>query len=220
MHSFLWDTRCYQNRLVVAGTDVPEFIILILAVQPYKKSYMNVMDGLLLALMGFLTLLIVTFLYIQPSAKETLPLIFVIACGLPQLVRVLSVIYRQLKGNQVARYIAGKVCTLVKQILKQNKAGDELSDANPLHHQMINPNHYNRLLLSDTEQACISSETHSVPGKVPLMVQSAYPTEVDFIQDFCNILAVILCIFYCYEHLSSYGVMLCNYGLSCCNISI
>ena len=113
-----------------------------------------------------------------------------------------------------------KVCTLVKQILKQNKAGDELSDANPLHHQMINPNHYNRLLLSDTEQACISSETHSVPGKVPLMVQSAYPTEVDFIQDFCNILAVILCIFYCYEHLSSYGVMLCNYGLSCCNISI
>ena len=140
---------------------------LILAVQPYKKSYMNVMDGLLLALMGFLSLLLVTFLYILPSANETLPLILVIACGLPQLVWVLNVIYRQLKGNQVARYIAGKVCTLVKQILKQNKAGDVLSDANPLPHRMINPNQYNIPLLSDTEQAHINSETHSVPGQVP-----------------------------------------------------
>jgi len=93
----------------------------------------------------------------------------VIACGLPQLVWVLSVIYRQLKGNQVARYIAGKFCTLVKQILKRNKVGDELSDANPLHHQnlMINPNQYNRPLLSDTEQVHMNSETHSIPGQVP-----------------------------------------------------
>jgi len=31
--------------------------ILILIVQPYKKNYMNVLDGLLLALMGFVMLL-------------------------------------------------------------------------------------------------------------------------------------------------------------------
>ena len=49
--------------------------ILVLIVQPYKKSYMNVLDGLLLALLGFVTLLIVTFLYILPSANETLPLL-------------------------------------------------------------------------------------------------------------------------------------------------
>ena len=35
--------------------------ILTLIVQPYKKSYMSVLDGLLLALLGFLTLLIATF---------------------------------------------------------------------------------------------------------------------------------------------------------------
>ena len=42
--------------------------ILIIMLQPYKKSYMNVLDGLVLALMGFLALLLVTFLYL-PSSK-------------------------------------------------------------------------------------------------------------------------------------------------------
>ena len=60
--------------------------------QPYKKSYMNVLDGLLLALVRFLTLLIETFEFLLPSSRnETLPVIFVIACGFPQLVLLLSV---------------------------------------------------------------------------------------------------------------------------------
>jgi len=75
--------------------------MLILIVQPYKKSYMNVLDGLLLVLMGFGTLFIVTFLYILPSTNESLRFIFVIACGLPQLVLMLSVAYRKLKGKHV-----------------------------------------------------------------------------------------------------------------------
>jgi len=66
-------------------------------VQPYKKSYMSALDGLLLALMGFLALLIISFQYYLPSANETLPLLMVIACGIPQLVLLLSVTYRQLK---------------------------------------------------------------------------------------------------------------------------
>ena len=148
--------------------------------------------------MGFLTLLIVTFLYILPSAKETLPLIFVIACGLPQLVWVLSVIYRQLKGNQVARYIAGKFCTLVKQILNKTKRETNF--------QMTIHCIIKWLILTTTTDLCfpIQNKHVSVLKHIQyqekyhlctLMVQSAYPTEVDFIQDFCNILAVILCIF-------------------------
>ena len=89
---------------------------------------MNVLDGLLL----FLTLLAVTFLYILLPTNESLRLIFVIACGLPQLVLVLSVTYRQLKGKQMAQYIAGKVSTLLGQICKQNQVGDELSDADSM----------------------------------------------------------------------------------------
>ena len=117
--------------------------IQILALQPYKKSYMNLLDGLLLALLRVLSLLLITFQYLLPSANETLPLIIVIACGFPQLVFVLSVTCRQLKAKQIARYIAGKVRTLVmQQICKQNKAGDEFSDADPLPHRMINPNEY------------------------------------------------------------------------------
>ena len=77
--------------------------------RPYKKSYVNVLDGLLLALLGFLILLLVTFLYILPSANETLPLLMVIVCGVPQVVLLLSVTYTQLKGKQIAHYIAGKL---------------------------------------------------------------------------------------------------------------
>jgi len=88
--------------------------ILILIVQPYKKSYMNALDGLLLSLLGFLTLLIVKFEFLLPSANEILPVIFMIACGVPQLLLLLSVTYRQLKGKQAVGYIAGKVKTLLK----------------------------------------------------------------------------------------------------------
>jgi len=39
--------------------------IFILIVQPYKESYMNVLDGLLLALLGLVTLLLVIFQYLH-----------------------------------------------------------------------------------------------------------------------------------------------------------
>ena len=87
---------------------------LTLIVQPYKKSYINVLDGLILALLGFLTLLIVTFLYILPSENKVLPLIIMIACALPQLVLLLSVTYRQLKGRRIVQYIAGRASRFVK----------------------------------------------------------------------------------------------------------
>ena len=58
--------------------------ILTLILQPYKKSYMNVLDGLILGPLGALTLLIMTFEFLLPSSRnETLPIIFVIACGFP-----------------------------------------------------------------------------------------------------------------------------------------
>ena len=109
---------------------------------------MNVMDGLLLVAMGFLTLLIVTFLYILPSSNETLHLIFVIACGFPQLVLLLSVTYSLLKGKRIAKYIAGKVRDLMKQTCTQQQNEDELSDDDPLPDRLINPNQYSRSLLS------------------------------------------------------------------------
>jgi len=114
--------------------------ILIIILQPYKKSYMNVLDGLLLALMGFLTLLLVTFLYILPSSSDTLPFMFVTACGFPQLVLLLSVSYKQLKGKQIARYIA--VHTLIKQIRARNQDENELLD-DSLPHRLVSPSHYN-----------------------------------------------------------------------------
>jgi len=138
---------------------------LILAVQPYKKRYMNVIDGLLLALLGVLSLLLITLEYLLPSASETLPLIILIACGLPQLVLVLSVTCRQLKGKQMAQYIAGKISTLLKQVHKQ-KQGNELSVADSLPHRLVNPNQYNRSLPTDTEQASNNSETLTVRRQV------------------------------------------------------
>ena len=97
--------------------------------QPYKKSYMNVLGGLLLALFGFLILLVITFHFLLPSSNETLPLIIMIACGFPQLVLLLIVIYRRLKRKRVVQYIAQNVSILLKQTHTQNQAEDEPSDA-------------------------------------------------------------------------------------------
>jgi len=75
---------------------------LMLIIRPYKQSYMNVLDGLSLSLFGFLTLLLVTFMYILPSSRsETLPLIIVITISVPQLVLLFTVFYRQLKGKHI-----------------------------------------------------------------------------------------------------------------------
>ena len=126
--------------------------ILITILQPYKKSYMNVLEGLLLALMGFLTLLLVTFLYILPSSNDTLPLILVIACSFPQLVLLLSVAYRQLKGKQIANYIAGNLHTLIKQICARNQGENERSEDDTLPHRLVNPSQYNRSLPSESGQ--------------------------------------------------------------------
>jgi len=120
--------------------------ILILIVQPYKKSYMNVLDSLLLALLGFLTLLIVTFQYfsIVTDGHEIQAIMFVMLCGFPQLILVLSVIYRQLEGKRIVQSIAKQVSTLLKQACTRNHAEDQLSDANPLPHRLISPNQYKK----------------------------------------------------------------------------
>jgi len=106
---------------------------------------------------------------IQPSANETLPILMMIVCGVPQLVLLLSVTYAQLKGNQVAYYIAGKVSTLLKQIYRQNQAEGELSDADSLPHRLISPNQCSRSLLSESKQAHAKtdSEPLTVRGRVP-----------------------------------------------------
>ena len=140
----------YQICWLVCTLIVLRLSMPILIVQPYKKSYMNVLDGLLLGLLGALTLLIVTFEFLLPSSRnETLPIMFVIACGFPQLVLLLSVTYRQLKVKLIVGYIAGKVSAWLKKIHKRNQAEDELSWANSLPHRLVNPNQYNNSSLSE-----------------------------------------------------------------------
>jgi len=79
---------------------------------------MNVLDALLLGLMSTLVLilLIKTFEFLLPSSgNETLPIIFVITNGYPQLFLLLSVTYRQLKGKLIVGYISGKVSILAEK---------------------------------------------------------------------------------------------------------
>jgi len=136
--------------------------ILTLILQPYKKSYMNVLDALLLALMGLLMLLVISFQFVLPSSNEIMSLIIVIVCGFPQLVLLLTVIYRQLKGKWVVQYIAHNVSILLKQTHRQNIAEDEPSDADSLPHRLINPNQYNSSLLSESEQVHTNSTYGSI----------------------------------------------------------
>jgi len=55
--------------------------------------------------------------------------IIVITCSLPQLVLLLSVTYRQLKGKWIAQYIAGRIGVLLKYIQRGKQAECELSEA-------------------------------------------------------------------------------------------
>jgi len=109
---------------------------------------MNVVDGLLLAELGLLTVLIATFLYTPPSGNEKLVLLMVIAFSFPQLILLLTVTYNQLKGKQISQYIAGKVGIMLKQIYKPNQAEDEPPDADQLPHQLICPTSTRNLSLS------------------------------------------------------------------------
>ena len=140
--------------------------ILILIVQPYKMSYMNVLDGLLLALAEFQTLLVVTFLYVLPSSNEALPLIFMIASGFPQLVLLMSVTYGKLKGKEIAKYISQKFHSVKKKMCTRIQVENELSDDDPLPHRLVNPNQYNRSLLSESEQTHANSETLTIQGEL------------------------------------------------------
>jgi len=161
----------YQICWLVCSLILLSLSMLILIVQPCKKSHMNALDGLLLGLLGALALLIVTFEFLLPPFRnETLPIIFVIACGFPQLVLLLSVTCRQLKGKLIVGYniIAGKVSTWLKKIRKRNIAED-LSEADSPPHRLVNPNQYNKPLLSESEQTHANSETPTVlvHGQVP-----------------------------------------------------
>ena len=136
----------------------------ILIVQPYKKNYMNVLDGLLLGLLGFLSLLLITFQYLLPSRNETLALIYVITCSLPQLALLLSITYRHLKGKWIAQYSAGRVGALLKCIHTGKQTEDAQED--PLPHRIVSPDQYNRPLLSVSEQAN-ANVTSAVQGPIP-----------------------------------------------------
>ena len=136
----------------------------ILIVQPYKKNYMNVLDGLLLGLLGFLSLLLITFQYLLPSRNETLPLIFVITCSLPQFALLLSITYRHLKGKWIAQYVAGRVGALLKCIHTGKQTEDAQEDLLP--HRIVSPYQYNRPLLSVSEQAN-ANVTSAVQGPIP-----------------------------------------------------
>ena len=128
---------------------------------------MNVLDALLLGLMSTLIPLNKTFEFLLPSSgNETLPYIFVITSGYPQLFLLLSVTYRQLKGKLIVGYIAGKISTWLKKIHKQIQA-EELTEADSLLHWLANPNQYNKYLLSESEQAHANSEAPTICGQVP-----------------------------------------------------
>ena len=126
---------------------------------------LNVLDGLLLALAEFQILLLVTFLFVLPSSNEALPLIYMIASGFPQLVLLLSVTYRKLKGQERAKYISQKFYSVIKKMCTRIQVENELSDDDPLPHRLVNPNQYNRSLLSE-EQTHANSETLTIQGKL------------------------------------------------------
>ena len=132
----------FNGGWLVVVTDIPWFIHVYIHCTTLREKLYECFGWFIIGSIG-----------VSSTINHQFPwFLTVIACGNPQLVLLLSVTYRQLKGKQMAQCIAGKFSTLLEQICKRNQVGDELSDANSMPHRLVNPNQYNRSLLSDTEQ--------------------------------------------------------------------
>ena len=139
-------------------------------VQPYKKTYLNVFDSLLLALLGFLTLRYSCIsCHQQMELRHSSSYLWL---AIPVVCHSLSCCWASSADNWKEcglcnNHIAGKIGTLLtEKVHTRIQAGDNLSNADSLPHWLVSPNQYNRSLLSEFEQEHVSSETLAIREQI------------------------------------------------------
>ena len=118
--------------------------LLIATARPYKRNYMNVLESLMLALLGLLSLLILAYEYLLPPETHLLlPYLILTLISIPQLVLILYVLYHPLRGRRLVKYITGKITNLKTNARGQNTE-QQVTDSLP--DRMVNPDQYRPLL--------------------------------------------------------------------------
>ena len=111
--------------------------------RPYKRNYMNVLESLMLALIGLLSLLILAYQYLIPSETHLLlPHLIITLISIPQLVLILYVLYHPLRGRRLVKYITGKITNLKTNARGQNTE-QQVTDSLP--DRLVNPDQYRPL---------------------------------------------------------------------------
>jgi len=117
--------------------------LFIATVRPYERNYMNVLESLILALLGLLSLLMLAYQYLLPSeAHLLLPYLIITLISIPQLVLILYILYHPLRGRLV-KYITVRITNLRANTRGQNT--DSLPD------RLVNPDQYRPLLPAECE---------------------------------------------------------------------
>ena len=117
---------------------------LIAIARPYKRNYMNVLESLMLALLGLVSLLMLAYQYLLPSeAHLLLPYLITTLISIPQLVLILYILYHPLRGRRLVKYITVRITNLRTNTRGQKT--DSLPD------RLVNPDQYRPLLPAECE---------------------------------------------------------------------
>ena len=112
--------------------------------RPYKRNYMNVLESLMLALLGLVSLLILAYQYVSPSEAHLLLLYLILTLiSIPQLVLILYILYHPLRGRRLVKYITVKITNLKTNARDQNTE-QQIPDSLP--DRLVNPDEYRPLL--------------------------------------------------------------------------
>ena len=123
--------------------------MLIAIARPYKRNYMNVLESLMLILLGLVLLLILAYQYLLPSeAHLLLPYLITTLISIPQLVLILYIVYHPLRGRRLVKYITERIRNLRTNVKGQNTE-QQVTDSLP--DRLVNPDQYSPLLPAEGE---------------------------------------------------------------------
>ena len=134
--------------------------MVIATARPYKRNYMNVLESLMLALVGLLSLLILAYQYLLPADTHLLlPYLIITFSSIPQLVLIIYILFHPLRGRRLVKYITERIRNLRTNVKGQNTE-QQVTDSLP--DRLVNPDQYRPLLPVEGE---LASQQDSVKSR-------------------------------------------------------
>jgi len=147
--------------------------LLIAIARPYKRNYMNVLESLTLALLGLLSLLMITYQYLVPSGTYLLlPYLIITFASIPQLVLALYILYHPLRGRTLVKCITVKITNLRMNKRSGQNTGQQITDSLP--DRLVNPDQYSCRPLLPVESELIYQQDNTKSGNHERCITPVY----------------------------------------------